>query len=279
MSQQGWILRAAKEYLAFRRQLGYEMRIEGQQLLRFARFSDAIPHKGALTTDLALRWASGLARTTNPLNAARRLDIVRRFSKHLALTDDTTQIPPPGLLGPIYRRRPPHIYTPREIEALLREAGKITPKGGLRPETYRTILGLLISTGLRISEALRLTREDVDLVNGLLTIRLSKFRKSRLVPLHPSALPPLRKYARKRDTCHPGATSPAFFLTEKGTSQKYWRTLMMFTQLRRKLGWTRGGAGAWPRLHDFRHSFAVRRLLTWYRAGADVGNRIVSLST
>lgn len=279
MKRRGWFLKAATEYLSFRRGLGYQMRIEGEQLLRFAKFTDGIGHRGPLTTDLALRWASGLSRSNNPLNAARRLDIVRRFARHLALSDESTQVPPEGLLGRSYRRNPPYIYTPAEIRALMREASKVTPQGGLRPQTYRTLLGLLASTGLRISEALRLTRDDVDLEAGLLTVRLSKFRKSRLVPLHPSTVRALRKYAAKRDACHPNPASPTFFLTERGTSQKYHKTIMMFTELRRKLGWSRGGASKWPRLHDFRHTFAVRTLLAWHKYRADVGNRIVSLST
>lgn len=279
MKARGWIRKAVLEYLSFRRGLGYEMRVEGDQLLRFAAFADGTGHRGPLTIDLALRWASGLSRSNNPRNGARRLDIVRRFARHLALSDRSTEVPPQGLLGPIYRRKPPHIYTPAEIRALMREAGRITSLTGLRPHTYRTILGLLASTGLRISEVLRLTREDVDFREGLLTVRLSKFRKSRLVPLHPSAVRALRRYALTRDAHHPRSVNPAFFLTERGTAQKYHKTLMMFTALRRKLGWTRGGTGCWPRLHDFRHTFAVRRLLAWHRSGAEVENRIVSLST
>lgn len=126
------------------------------------------------------------------------------------------------------------------------------------------------------SEALRLTRADVDLAAGLLTIAETKFHKSRLVPLHPSVTAALTRYAAHRDRPHPSSTVDSFFLTEKGTRLKYWRAMMAFTTLRRQVRWS---GHRLPRIHDLRHTFAVRRLLQWYEEGCDVDREIVALST
>jgi integrase len=268
-----------EEYLVMRRKLGFALEIEGQQLMRFARYADRAGHRGPLTIELAVRWAL-LGRDRGCVAAARRLDAVRRFAKHRWLLDARTQVPPEGLLGQSYRRRPmPHIYSDGELAALLKAASALGPSRGLRPRTYVTLLGLLAATGLRISEALRLTRGDVDLNTGVLTVVQTKFQKSRLVPLHPTTTRALRRYARARNRRYPRVSrAMAFFLTERGTSLKYWRALMTFTALRTQLGWT-GPRGQRPRLHDLRHTFAVRRLIRWHRRGVDLHHRIAALST
>lgn len=267
----------AEDYLTFRRGLGFAMRSEGAKLLRFARYADAAGHRGPLTTDLALAWAR-LPKDADPKYWARRLDIVRRFAKYRALFDPATEIPPDKMLGPSYRRSTPHIYSEGEIANLLSAARQLGPVDGLRPHTYVTLFGLLASTGLRISEALRLTREDVDLAAGLLTISQSKFHKSRLIPLHSTTTANLREYADRRDNYHPCLRLSAFFLTESGTALRYWQVRMMFASLRRCLGWI--GLGGTPRrIHDLRHTFAVRRLLCWYEEGVDVDHEIAALST
>jgi integrase len=126
---------------------------------------------------------------------ARRLDVVRCFAKYRAIFDPDTEIPLYNVFGPAYRRITPHIYSAAEISALLAAARDLPPQDGLRPHTYATLFGLLACTGLRLREAIRLTRSDVDWKRGLLTIRETKFRKSRLVPLHPTATQALREYA------------------------------------------------------------------------------------
>lgn len=270
------MLNAVNAYLADRRQLGYELYIEGEELRRFAQYTDAIGHQGPITTELAVQWAK-LPVHADPLYWARRLDMVRRLAKHLAMSEPNTEIPPKGLLGPSYRRPAPHIYSPYEIKALLQEAVRLGPPGGLRPQTYHTLFGLLACTGLRISEALRLTRSDVDLRNGILTVTQTKFHKSRLVPLHATTVKILRAYARRRDQYLPRTTATSFFLTEKGTPLKYHKTLLTFLQIRESLGWAEHPNP--PRIHDLRHTFAVRTLLRWYEEGTPIGNKIVSLST
>jgi integrase len=275
MTRQLSMVALAEEYLAARRKIGFVMKIEGQQLLAFARYADGIGHRGAVTTELSLRWAR-LPAKASPLYWSRRLAIVRRFAKSRFLFDAATEVPPEGLLGPASRRSPPYIYSEEEIADLLRTCARLSPVGGLRPWTYATLFGLLASTGLRISEALRLRKSDVDLEAGVLSVIETKFHKSRLVPLHASTTQALRTYAEHRDRRHPLTLTQAFFVTEKGTSLKYGRMFTTFNALRHMLGWSKQRA---PRIHDLRHTFAVRRLLSWYQDGGDVDQKIASLST
>ena len=197
------------------------------------------------------------------------------------LVDPTTEVPPEGLLGPSYRRRPPHIYTDQEIAALLTVATTLGPPGGLRPQTYVTLFGLLAATGMRVSEALALRRCDVDLDASLITILAGKFRRARLVPLHPSVTEAVRVYADRRDRYRfrRAMSSEAFFLTEFGTALQYHKVLLTFLRLRNQLGWTTGRHGRPPRIHDLRHRFAACRLSRWYKEGVPIDRRIGALST
>lgn len=268
----------AEQYLHLRRQLGFAMSIEGEQLLRFAYYADGSGHAGPLTVELAVQWATQSTKG-NHLNHARRLDIVRRFAKYLHLNVPETQIPPEGVLGTSYRRLTPHIYSQEEITYLISAARKLTPLGGLRPHTYATLFGLLACTGMRISEALNLTVNHFDAGRNLIVIVESKFRKSRLVPLHPSTVAMLSTYAELRLWRHPVPKTQHFFLTELGTSLKYLKVHMIFHSIAASLGWKTGGRGQGPRIHDLRHTFAVSRLLQWYRDAEDIDCRIPELST
>jgi len=142
-----------------------------------------------------------------------------------------------------------------------------------------TILGLVAATGLRISEALHLRRDDVDLQSGLLHVRSTKFRKSRLVPLHPSVVTALQQYAHLRDRrCPTRAT--AFFVVDGGRALRDYQIHHAFHRIRLRLGWEPAPAHQrLPRIHDLRHTFACRRLLQWHRAGVDVEAHLIDLST
>jgi len=270
------IVEQVQEYLKFRRSCGYQLEAPGKELMLFARYAALAGHKGPLTTELVVRWAR-LPQDADPRYWATRYDIVRRFAEYRFLFDPATEIPPKGLLGPSKRRLSPHIYSDGEIAAFLQAASRLTPTDGLHPHTYVTLFGLLVSTGLRISEALNLSRQDADLGRGVLTIRETKFRKSRLVPVHPSTLQALRHYSKLRDSYHPGARPKMFFLSEKGTPLNYRGVLYVFLKLRRVLSWQ--NADRKPRVHDFRHTFAVRRLLKWYEEGINLDQKILALST
>ena len=263
------------EYLALRRGLGFDLKSPGGMLRDFARYAERIGHQGPLTIDLAVQWAL-FSSSSDLVQAARRLSVVRQFARHRAAFDPATEIPPVGLLGPVPRhRKQPHLYSDAEISALLRQARLLLPRHGLRPRTYVAFFSLLASTGLRLSEACRLTPSDVDLAGGVLTVRESKFRKSRLVPLHATATQALTHYAAHRDA----SPSGCFFRTDRAPALTRAAVQKTFSRLRARLGWTAQGRARRPRIHDLRHTFAVRRLLRWYEDGADVERKILALAT
>lgn len=223
-------------YLDIRRSLGYALRVEGEQLKSFARFAETRGHRSALTMELALAWANA-SREGSPLYRARRLEIVRSLARYCILFEPETEIPAPGLLGPAHRRVTPHIYSEQEVADLLAAAEHLTPKDGLRPLTMRCFLGLLASTSLRVCEALRLARNDIDFTNGMLTVWKTKFRKSRHVPLHHTTVKALKEYAHLRDCRVPYPRALHFFLMDDGQPFRYRQARYAFDQLRRRLGW------------------------------------------
>jgi integrase len=267
-----------EEYLAYRRALGYQLHIEGQMLLSFARYADQSGQRGPLTTELALRWARLPERRTR-LYQARRLEIVRTLARYLAAREPGTEVPPRGLLGPAHARSPVYIFSEADITALIQAALTLTPAQGLRPRTYATLIGLLACTGLRIAEALALRAGDLDWGTGVLTVQRTKFNKSRLVPLHPSAIGPLRDYAGARDCRHPSKSDTPFFVSDAGRPLPYGTVRHTFhVLLRQALPGAAPVGRVRPRLHDLRHAFACRRLLAWYRAGTDIDRAIDQLS-
>jgi integrase len=267
-----------EEYLDHRQQLGYALKSEGQLLLQFAAFAERIEHQGPLTTELAVRWAR-LPEKGSASYLANWLNVVRCFARYRAIFDIKTEIPPHDLLGVALRRTTPYIFTPAEINALLREARSLPPADSLRPHTYATLFALLACTGLRHRETLRLTRSDVDWKQHLLHVRKTKFRKSRFVPLHPSAIQALDRYARLRDQHYPLARCDAFFISMQGTALGQSTVQGVFGTLRKSLTWRGCPGRRLPRIHDLRHTFACSRLLHWYEQGMDVDHAIAALST
>lgn len=267
-----------ESYLKARRSMGYILRIEGEQLLRFAGFADQRGHKGCITIDLAVAWANS-SHKSQEIGRARRLEVVRSLAKYCVIFESVTEVPPSHLLGPAHRRVTPYIYNDPEICLLLDAANSLQPKQGLRPATMHCLLGLLASTGLRISEALRLKRNDVDLHQGVLQIRKSKFRKSRYVPLHQIVCEELSRYSVLRDQQLPIVQEPAFFLLDNGRSLQYRQALYAFHCIQIQLGWDICSNGRYPRLYDLRHTFACRRLLAWYKEGVDIDRMMPLLST
>lgn len=265
-------------YLHARRQFGFQLRVEGGELLRFARFADGSGHRGPLTTELALRWAQDATKAT-PLYRARRLEIVRCFAKHQLAFEAKTEVPAVGLLGPAHRRTPPYIFSPQEIVRLVGSAEHLSSPRGLRAKTYAALIGLLASAGLRISEALRLGHADADLDSGVLTIRQTKFCKSRLVPLHPSARRALQRYVVRRDAIVPPIAGATLFVSESGHALPSRTVHWVMRRLLDEVVASDASVGRRPRIHDLRHTFACRCLLRWYRAGADVDQHIAALSS
>jgi integrase/recombinase XerD len=270
---------ALNDYLSIRRSLGFRLRQPESSLRNFVAFLQA---EGAsyITTELALRWATQPAKA-QPSTCAGRLGIVRRFAIWHSATETRTEIPPADLLPHRYRRKPPHIYSDEEIASLLRRTQQLPSSTGLRARTYTTLFGLLVATGIRVSEALGLDRPDVDLDRGILHIRRGKRGKSRYVPVHSSTLVALKKYAGTRDRLFPAPPIPAFFLSERGTRITEWRAEHTFAKLSQQIGLRIPAKyhGRGPRLHDMRHRFAAHTLIHWYRAGLDVERELPKLST
>jgi integrase len=258
-----------RRYLANRRALGFQLKCEGQQLLNFARYADDLGPRGPLTRPLAIGWAC-LPKSANRLYWARRLEIVRTFAQHLVVTEPRTQIPPRHLFGPAHRRPSPHLYRPAEVRQLLVRAGQLA--GRLCPHTWQTLIGLLACTGLRISEAMHLRPRDVVWKDALLLIRESKYGKTRWVPLHPSAVDPLRAYDRRRHKQFPLAQF--FFVSEQGRRLAPSSVGQTFSQLREGIPFIRRP----PRLHDLRHTMASRVLQRWLTSRKGAVNRVLILS-
>lgn len=267
---------ALDEYLAVRRSLGFKLHADGRMLSDFVRFAE---RRGSsfITVDLALEWATQ-PRGCQPVHWARRLSMVRIFARYCAGLDPRTQVPPQGLLPGRFHRKSPHIYSDREISRLVEAARHLRSPTGLRAAMYSTLFGLLAVTGMRLGEAMVLDRDDVNLTQGVLTIRQGKFGKARLLPLHPSTRDALEKYARVRDRVHPHPRSRTFFVFESGDRLKTCSVRYMFVYLSRRIGLRGPTERRGPRLHDLRHTFASRTLLGWYRAGLDVEKHLPRLS-
>ncbi len=278
MSANSTMRMKVRRYIAQRRAGGFALTIDEQQLLRFANFVDNSGYKGPLTVELASRWALA-SRAGRRLTAARRIEVIRGFAHYCQTLDPATEVPPRALFGPAHRRLTPHIFSDRELRGLLTAAASLRPPGGLRGPTCATIFGLLASTGLRISEATGLRRQDVELGQGLIHIRHAKFGKSRLVPLHTSTVKVLRRYAVHRDRDPYSHLSDAFFLFDRGRPATTRNLEYAFKRLRQRLGWRCRGALRYPRIHDIRHTFATRRLEHWYREGINIDRDILALST
>jgi integrase len=268
---------AVEDYLALRRGLGFKLRSAGLALLDFGAFLDR-EQASHITNEHALRWAMR-PRKCQPSLWAARLGYVRLFARHRRAIDPRTEIPPASLLPFRPGRARAYLYSDQEIQRLLAAASALPPVSGLRGATYHCLFGLLTVTGLRIGEAIALEPRDVDLQHGVLTIRGAKFGKSRLVPLHRSSLCVLARYARRRDRHLGSINPPRFLVNDHGRSLESSNVRRVFYRLSRQIGLRGPTDRHGPRLHDFRHRFAVRTLMRWYRSGQDAERRLPVLST
>jgi integrase len=234
--------------------------MEEGQLRAFARFAEQRPNTRSIDTDLALAWAQS-SRHGRQITAARRVEVLRPFLRYCVSIGQADEIPPLGICGPGHRRLAPHIYTDAEIQDLLNATANLLPLGGLRAITYYTLFGLLAVTGARLSEALGLQRDDVDMDRGILTVRQTKFRKPRLIPIHATTTGALRSYDATRRSLGAGLQCPFFIVSVKGGRLPTRTVENTFERLRDRLTWTARGGHPRPRLHDLRHSFVCRALL------------------
>ena len=263
-----------EDYLRMRRALGFELGRHGQTLPSFVAYLEAAG-AGTVTVDLAVAWARLPEQRIKPLTACFRLSAVRGFARYLHAIDPANQIPPSGLLAVPRRRPAPYLYAPGELAGLLQATRRLRPP--LRAATHRTLIGLLAATGMRLGEALALTRPDVDLADGVITIQHAKFDRMRLVPLHSSVTAALRGYASARGRLCPVPRTDRFFVSATGCALRREEAGHVFRVITGLIGLRTGTVR--PRIHDLRHSFAVRTLIDGQREGADVSALLPVLST
>lgn len=268
----------AEEYLALRHALGHKIAETGRLLPRFVTYLEAAGSE-TVTLNLALDWAMAPPGGGPPSTVwGRRMSVARAFSRHLTAFDARTEVPPAGLLAVRADRRVfPYLYSDSDVAALMVAARALTSP--LRAATYETLIGLLAVTGMRIGEVLRLDRADLEWNDGALVVRESKFGKSRRLPLQASTIDALALYEDARDALFPTPSTPAFFIARNGNRLIYSNVLGVFHDLLDRTGVGRDALTGRPRLHGFRHSFAVATLLDWYRRGVDVHARMPWLST
>jgi integrase len=265
-------------YLAERRCLGFDLVISGQVLMNFARFADTVNHRGPITESLALAWAHSTP-SERSITWARRIEVMRPFAKYLRQFYPDTVVPRRELCGRAHRRLAPHIYTEQELGELLSASAAMSPVGSIRPLTYEALFGLISATGMRISEAINLSRDDVNLAERTLTVRETKFHKSRLIPMHPTVTLAMKRYAARRALVVAAEPCDSFFVNLDGRKLQARTVHWVFGRLREQLGWISRGDHALPRIHDLRHTFVCRCILQWYQDGVNVDNRMIALST
>jgi integrase/recombinase XerD len=268
---------AIEDYLALRRGLGFKLKRHSRCLMEFASF---LEHAGEprITNRLALQWATQ-PQHVQPVEWAARLSVVRGFARYWSATDPMTEIPPEGLLPNRHNRAKPYLYSDEQIHQILDAARNMPTTHSLQPWTHHCLFGLLAVTGLRIGEALNLRSTDVDWSEGILTIRDAKFGKSRLIPLHASSLKVLADYAARRDRLFVVRKTPYFFCSRYDGRLDEGQVRRVFYTISRQIGIRGASASRGPRLHDFRHRFAVQTLLRWHYNGEDVRRRLPILST
>ena len=271
------LTQAVEDYIQLRRGLGFKLKDYDDYLQKFVAFLEA-QGSSRITTRLALDFAT-LPNHQKAVSWARQLGILRKFAIYRQNADPRTEVPPVGILPFRSKGAVPYLYSEDEIVRLMDAAGAIESRYNLQPLTYRCLFGLLAVSGMRLGEALGLPRDGIDWGQSLLTIRGAKFGKSRLVPLHASTLAALRDYAERRDRKFAGRPVSYFFVTSCGTRLENSNVNSVFRALSRKIGLRQPGATHGPRLHDFRHRFAVQTMLRWYREGEDVSRKLPILST
>jgi len=266
-----------ENYLKLRRQLGFKLRVTGILLSDFVRFAER-RRASFITTKLALEWATRLPHI-QPTQKARRLGVVRRFASYLSAIEPRTEVPPKRLLACQSRRRQPFLYRPEDIGRLMEVAGQVYADRPVKAATLATVIGLMAVTGMRVGEVIGLDRSDVDLSQGLITVRRAKGDRSRLLPLDSSTQRALEQYATLREEALPRRHCSSFFVSARGNQLVYGTVHRNFISVAHRAGLVKPGERRRPRLHDLRHHFCIETMLRWYRAEENVDARLPELST
>jgi integrase len=262
-------------FIEMKKKLGYQFEKQPAILIHFDHYLCEINYEGSLTQDLALNFATSNSDSLRN-ECVRKYQTIRLFSDFLSAFLPETERFNPHALKKINGHAPAHIYSDEEMTSIMSGAQDI--KNPVRSITLYSIIGLTASTGMRVSEIVNLNKDDVNLETGIITIRCTKFQKDRLVPVHPTTLKVLRDYTIMRDSRFSNPTTMAFFLHMWGGRFHSHTVSQIFTKLARGVG-VRHGTGSGPHFHDLRHTFAVKRLVAWYRDGLDVQEMLPQLAT
>jgi integrase/recombinase XerD len=269
-----------QRYLEIRRNLGYDLSTSERVLKQFVSFLETKnePH---ITTDLFLQWKQVFGRASQS-TWGRRLGMVRLFASWLHSMDTLHEIPPQALIPSYHRRKQPYIYTDDEIRRIIEAASLLSSKNGIREITYPAFFGLVYVTGLRISEAISLNNQDVDLQNGIITLFNGKNGKDRILPVTECTKNHLKEYSRKRDRLLGHIPEP-FFVSEEGIRLTDCAVRYNFVVVCKMIGlraeqpFYKHGVG--PRIHDLRHTFAVKVMINWYKEGKNIDQEMLKLVT
>jgi len=272
--KQGTMLQKIKNYIDYKRNLGYILR-DDYTLIGFGKYADTYAPGQPLTIKLALHWAT-LPKSRKKNYHAQRLSMLRSFSKYLVIHDPRTQLIPPSILGPVVCRTTPYIYSPDEIIKLVK-TNVYAESDSLSNSTFSTVVGLLACTGMRIGEILSLKRKNIDWEQKTIVVRWSKRLPMRLIPVASSTMSRLREYERLRASFFPNTVDDHFFLTSNGRNLTYrafypkWKRLLELTGVGDK-------SSIVPQIHDLRHTFACNHLLQAYKNKANIDVAVHSLS-
>lgn len=270
------VRKAIKKYLQERRALGFKLHDAGCLLFKFADYLEE--HKTTIITqELAMRWAC-LSDTCQPKYWAQRLSTVRIFARYYSAIDPRTEVPAQGLLPFKNKRTIPYIYTESQILSLIKAAGTLYSKTGIRASTFVTLFSLLTVTGMRIGELVGLDREDVDLEEGVLLVKKAKHDRKRLIPVHLSTVKALQHYVWHRDKACPKSKTISFFVSEAGIRLTASMVRWNFNKLSCQIGLRHPSDSSGPRIHDMRHTFAVHMMQNWYRQGKNVEKLLPQLA-
>jgi len=270
------ITRQIEENIAYKRSLGYVIKIESQELRRFAKYTRDIGYDGPLTAELAMQWASLDSNFTRKY-MARRLETVHTFAVYISAFDTEAQIPQNGAFGKAHLRTDPYIYTDDDVLSLMCAADTLHSPDGIRARTVATAIGLMYATGIRVSELTSLRIADVRMEEGCLFIHSSKFKKDRLVPLHPTVTAKLTGYRAFIESKIGVRNDEDYFFVTSYGHRFNTRAFEYAFQLIRPLVF--GDAAKGKRLYDLRHAFACNTVKRWLEAGEDVKRKLYLLST
>lgn len=269
-----------EHYLTIRRSLGYTLSTQERILRKFIVFAER-EHTEHISTALFLKWQEAFGKAGKQ-TWSRRLGVVRLFAQWLHCMDTKHEVPPQSLIPSRVRRPHPYIYSEAEIRCIVETAMELPSINGIRALTCSTLFGLIAVTGLRVSEALSLDGTDIDLEKGVISLRQGKLGKARLLPVSDCTRMRLSDYAAERDRLL-GAPSQAFFVADRGErltdcgARYNFAVVCQTIGLRPQQKFKRHGRG--PRIHDLRHTFAVRTLLNWYRNSKEPAREMIKLST